>query len=497
MYSIIKSKGQKSGNRKWFTVCGLLLMVCCLTGGVAYGQERTNVEVKGEMVGSAGRKVELCGYSDMLTCREVLLDSCRVGADGKFSLRCFANYPRLVFLQVENYSQSFYVEPGRRYEVYVPDFDWGMDEQRNVFLDPVALPVEFLGVDNDELNLRISRFDERVDSFVVANKERIDFRYRPDKGVVKELEKIAGVPLGAGDQKEGFYERYVKYRVLEMELAMRLVSRKSLVGKHVENEPVRYYDENYMRFFLALYDHAVSGGTKKIGKHRLMDWVQEGNLGNYLDSIGLDPLLRNEQVRELAALEALKESYFDKDYEKEGVRRMVRLLGEGSKFEEHKLLAQRLLEMMEGAQGEQGVQTTHFELPDVEKRKVSLDDFRGKWVYLSFVRVGDPNSLKEIETMAHFRDTVYGENKHVEFVSIVCDREFQKMYHFLKSSRRGAKCKWTWLHFDGDYRMLEHFGVTCFPMFVLLDPEGRKVYDWTPTPGSGFLMKLAKMKVEN
>ena len=117
-----------------------------------------------------------------------------------------------------------------------------------------------------------------------------------------------------------------------------------------------------------------------------------------------------------------------------------------------------------------------------------MSDFRGKWIYVGFIRTGDPNSLKEIETMAHFRDTVYAKHPDVVFVTVVCDREFQKMYHFVKNSRRGARCNWTWLHFDGDYEMLERWEVASYPTFVLIDPEGRRVYDWTPWPRSGILM---------
>ena len=62
------------------------------------------------------------------------------------------------------------------------------------------------------------------------------------------------------------------------------------------------------------------------------------------------------------------------------------------------------------------------------------------------------------------------------------------MYHLLRNSRRGAHYNWTWLHFDGDYRLLEQYGVVSYPTFVLINPQGEKVYDATPTPASGFLM---------
>ena len=80
------------------------------------------------------------------------------------------------------------------------------------------------------------------------------------------------------------------------------------------------------------------------------------------------------------------------------------------------------------------------ELPDVNKQMVSLDKFRGKWVYLSFVRVGEPSSLSEIETMSHFYDTIT-KTCDLDFVTISCDREFQKFYHFLNNSKNADKYK--------------------------------------------------------
>jgi len=106
------------------------------------------------------------------------------------------------------------------------------------------------------------------------------------------------------------------------------------------------------------------------------------------------------------------------------------------------------------------------------------------------VRVNEAASQAEIETMAHFRDSVYARNPNVVFVGISCDREFQKMYHFLKNSRKGHRYNWTWLHYDGDYRLLEHYGVVSYPTFVLLRPDGKPQYELTPTPASGFLLKL-------
>ena len=448
---------------------------------------QTNVQIVGTSANASGKTVELYCYDDMLSGSEVLLDAVQVDSAGCFRLGCYVNYPRMVFVQVEQYSQLFFVEAGCRYEVYIPEFDWDIDERQNIHLAPVALPLEFVGLPHDELNLRIGRFDSICDSFIAANRVWLDVKYHPQRRYFDSLEAVLASAMGPFDPEGGdFFGRYAAYTLAEMRLAMHFDSRKRLVSKFITDKPVRYYDEPYMRLFLSLYGGTISKGTRRVPQGRLVKWVADGNYDRYMDSIGLDPLLRNEQVRELAVLEALKESYYDREYDRQGVRDMVRTLGQRTRFKEHREIADRLLALF--ARGESGSRMPDFRLPDVDRNPVSLDDFRGKWVYLSFVRVGDPHSQREIETLAFFRDSIYAHNPDVVFVSVSCDREFQKMYHFLKNNRRGKRYNWTWLHFDGNYKLLEHYGVVSFPTFMLINPEGRLHYNVTPPPASGILL---------
>lgn len=490
-----------------------LFLAAFMLSGMAVTAQ-TNVQIVGSSANAAGKTIGLYCYEDLLTGREMMVDNTLIDSTGAFRLGCYVNYPRLVFLQVENYSQSFYIEAGHRYEVYLPEFDWEIDERQNVHLQPVALPLEFIGVQRDELNLQISRFDAVVDSFVEANRVWFDMKFKPQKryfdsllihvasrwGEITGTDEAAPATLGHGWEPTTFFGRYAEYSLAEMKLALHFDTRKRLINRYIDDKPVRYYDEPYMRLFLALYDGAISLGTRRVPQWRLTAWVESGNLDRYLDSVGLDATLKNEQVRELAVLEALKESWFDRNYNRDGVRTMVAKIGQRSRFAEHRKLAERLLSAMD--QGEKGSEVPVFRLPDVDHNMVSLDDLRGKWVYLSFVRVGDPNSLKEIETMAHFRDSVYAKNPDVVFVSVSCDREFQKMYHFLKNNRRGPRYNWTWLHFDGNYRLLEHYGVVSYPTFLLINPEGKLHYTVTPPPASGLLLhgpweKKAEQEVDD
>lgn len=457
-----------------------LFVICVLPVGA-----QTNITIRGEVVDGAGKRVSLFRYSDMLTRAEVLVDSATIADNRTFELKAYANYPTMMILQIENYSQSFFVEPGRDYEVYVPQFDWNIDEQRNVFLSPEVLPLEFLNMPPDDLNAQISNFEGVMADYIDAHRIQFDIRFRPQKRYFDSL--LLVVKQNAPDTRNEFFNRYKRYQLASLKYDLHFDSRANMAKQYVKDQPILYYDDNYMSFFFALYANCVSKGTNKIPAWQLGQWVNTLNVKVFLDSLGTDTLLRNEQVRELVALEALQEAYYQPHYyEADRVVKMLGLIADQTKFPEHKVLAQHIIDNLQ--QAEQGSEVPTFTLPDVDKEMVNLDSLKGKWIYLSFVRVGDPNCLSEIETMAHFKDSLYKKFDNLQFVTICCDRNFQKMYHFLKNSRKGKNYSWTWLHFDGRYDLLERYQVVSYPHFILINPEGMQQYTVTPMPASGFLL---------
>lgn len=463
-----------------------LFCVACLSS-LSLSAQQSNIYINGRARGAENHKVMLFRYADELSRCELLGDSATIDEDGRFDLAFYANYPEMVVLQIDDYSQSFYVEPGRTYHTRVENFDWCIDERVNVHIAPVVLPLRFDSLPPNELNFGISWFDRYCDSFVVANRIHFDARFRPERryfdslrgGVERHL-KESGLSL----QGDTYLERYCRYGLAEMEWRLGMTSRGRLYARYIRDNQILYYDANYMRFFLTLFTNSVSQGTRKISKDRLVAWVEGGMLDTYLDSLGLDPLLRNEQVRELVALQALGEMYYDRRYFRpEAVGQMVLKMARKSRFENHRKLARQLLETFR----EQHQEQPHYELTDQDRKAVSLDTLMAPWVYLAFVRLDDPVSVGELQTMAHFRDTIEKTcGDSVRFVTIVCDRELQRMYHFLNNRKDSRIYDWTFLHFSNNWQLLEQMEVVSYPTFVLI--HGDEVNLDMPKPSTGYLL---------
>ena len=472
-------------------ILSLIIALICV---IDYSVAQKNIVIRGVSENGAGRRIELLRYTDQISKREVVADASTIADDGKFELRCYTNYPMMVTMQIENYSQSFYVEPARTYEIIIPTFDWNLDEKRNVFLAPEPLPLLFQNLPATDVNLMIDSIDRTISRFISDNSFYFDQKFKPSRYYFDSLQFIVNGLFPKCDND--FVNRYKVYQLASLKYDMKFEGRKTLIEKYIKNQPILYYDENYMSLFATLYSNSISKGTKDISVYQLSHWIYNLDLDTYIDSIGMDPLLRHEQVRELAALQALQESYYNfRYYDAEMVVKMIEKLAERSKFAEHKTIAQNILEGLSRYSAENAQSDClSFTLPDVDKKPVSLKNSKGKWIYIAFVRVNDPNSISELETMAHFKDKVYSENNDVEFVTIACDREFQKMFHFLKNTKHGNRFNWTWLHFDGNYDLLRQFQITSYPWFILINPEGKLQYDITPAPSSGFLLNAPWQK---
>ena len=463
-----------------------ILMLYCFADAVSQ-----NVTIKGKTINAQDKTIEVYRYADNFSKQEVLLDSQKITDNQTIDLEFTVRHTTLVFIQIENYSQSFFVEPGMDYNIVIHQFEWNIDEKMNVYQNPIALPVEFVDLERDDLNFQISAYDSTESEMFLKYRMFLDFRFKQDKSRMDTM--FSTLQSVCNDSENEFFLSYKRHRMAELEYMFGLKSAKNIAEQYFKGQPIEYDDEGYASLFNVYFSNFISKGTKELPIETLARWVDENDLFKYMDSIGIYPVLQHEQLRELVALKALQESYYNPYYNSEMVVKMIERLSNESKFSRHREIAENILNMFQTT--DKGKELPSFTLIDVEKNVVDLNDLKGKWLYVSFVRLADANSLREIETLKFYRDSVY-KTSDMEFLTISCDREFQKLYHFLKNSKKGASYDWLWLHFDNNYKMLDFFGVTTYPHFILIDPEGNVKSYSEMSPGEGYFINSKWLKPE-
>ncbi len=461
---------------------------CCFLLGIIlfcnlFSAQAQNVFLKGSAANADGKLVQLKRYADRISMLDVQLDECVV-KDREFSLKTSINYPTPLVIQVENYSCEFFAEPGKTYEIAIPFFNWEVDQDVNVHFMPVPLTVEINNLDKNDLNNLLARFDNFY--LDILERHGTEILRTKNKKYADTLRAFADSMLVENGKNE-YFKLYTQYKIGELEFSMQMRPRKKIMNELIIGQPILYQHVGYMDFFNTCFSKSFVLGTKALTLDSLFLLVNENRIFALLDALGTDPMLKNEVLRELVFLKGMDEAYYLPDYySAAAVTSLLESFINETRFDEHKQIAHNIIEKHEKAAKPQELPS--FKLLDVNKNEATLDKFKGKWVYLAFVRAKEAPSLIELETMAFYKDSIYSKYSNIEFVTIDCDREFLKMYHLLKNSKRGEKYNWTWLHFNGNYKLLDYFKVNTYPSFVILNPKG-EIYDsFAKSPGEGIFV---------
>lgn len=443
-----------------------------------------NVIIKGTIDKAENKKVRLSVYNDLISMYERPLSEVLVKTPtDTFQFQMSINYPTIVVLRIETYTQEFFVEPNRTYNITIPEFDWSLDEKINIYTNPVALPVVFENLENNDLNLLINNFDSVYASFLKTYNYRI--LVEQDKTLLDTIKTLLSERYDT--IRNDYFIQYKKYKLATIELAIRLKSNQTFAKEYFEGQPILYRHAGYMDYFNIFFESSFVDGTKQIKKERLAAWVNDGDLFKILDSLGVEPMLKNEQFRELVFLKGMKDAYHHRGYNPKAITELLQKYILQTKFVEYKPVAQGIIDQHE--EFLQGAESKNFTLPDIDKNMTTLDMYKGEWIYLSFVRLREQPSLRELASMAYYHDTIT-QKYNIRFITISCDREFQVMYHFLKNSKDGEKYNWTWLHFNNNYDLLDTYKVRIYPFFVLINPEGKIASYPAKSPEEGFFLLL-------
>jgi peroxiredoxin len=441
-----------------------------------------SVKITGTAPGAEGRKIEVITSADLLTGLEKTLAQATVDSTASFTLILNTNKTISAFLSIDFHRGELFIEPGKSYTLTIAPLDYNEIQEINPFEESQSLEIKLQGNEPDDLNLLIQSFNTDYNKFVLDN---FNYLYREKDKARLDTFRVR-VMRKFPDIKKSYFSDYIKYKLGSLEQVANVMGKSPMVYKYFSNSPILYDNVEYMDFFrefFSKYITTTSRTLKFLNYQGMLD-----NPGSYpalMKALDTDTLLRKLQLRELVLLRGLMEMYDDPLYKQESIQNTLASIAKDSKFEESRLIAGDLIKYLTRLR--HGSEAPGFTLQDRNHKNISLKDLKGKPVLIGFWTTYCQSCLSEMESLKPLYDKYHD---RMAFVSISADKEFLKMTYFLNLKKDFT---WTFLHIGSDIELLRDYDVRSFPLFVLIDSQGKIMKYPAEMPDSGLESSIERL----
>lgn len=455
-----------------FITLGFLLISAFLPGQM--------ISISGTGQGYQGTELRFFSQSDPITKRFKPLLNINCDEKGSFSCKIPCEGTELVFIKTGIFCFSIYATEGSKYELHFPDFiSKPRGEEQNPFFIETNLIPEIVNDSNDINNL-IRIFDTEYDPVfnIIADKVFNNFKRSEIPGLVEKLNGVSGV------KGPKFYSDYVKYRMI----MLNLVAFGTYPG-HVEDSALineRFVPEN--QAFLDLIEQMFTGYFRDISSGPLKESYHRAiALSSFKDLKAIflkDGKATEGQLQEYIILLNLYAEFYNGSIPLENVIKIISSLESDGSSHFIKEIASILLEKLQSALP--GSIPADFSLLNREGRQVSLKDFRGRYLIMSFTRSDNPTTAMEFGIMNTWYKKYLND---LEIVTILTDRDFKYALNRMESNG----FKWILLNGSSSGFLEYQYNIRTYPTFLFLDRESRIISDPAPFPSENLEPLIRKI----
>lgn len=441
--------------------------------------------ISGVAPGAERRIIRVSAPGDLITFWEKPLATSVIDSAGHFSLSVDLDVTTNVIIAIDFHKTELFLEPAKTYSVAINAMNYDDYSEIDPFIQSQNLALELTNHDPQELNALISAFNQMSSAFLMKNFNAL---YRERRKVLLDTFRVA-MNQHFGSVKNAFFLDYAAYKIAAMEQLSQYYNQAQLAKKYFTDKPVLYDNPGYMDFFnnfFAKYITATSNTIRKVDFTALLRGADPYKA--ILKAMTADTVLKKEQLRELVMLKGMMELYNSPGYSQDEVLRVITSVSVRTKYPENRIVAENMISQLTNLKP--GSKAPGFTLPDAGHKELSLSSLLGKPVVLWFWTTYCDVCLSEMDLVRPLYDR-FGDKIH--FVGISADKYFSKMLYFINLKKDYV---WTSLHIGDHYEVLTDYDVRTYPLFVLIDREGKIIKYPAGLPGSGLETDLQNISEE-
>jgi hypothetical protein len=459
--------------------CILILLAISFSGSALLAQVSV---LTGSDPDYAGTDLVFYQYSDLITYTEVQVARCAVQPNGHFECRLDIDETSYVFIELGIYKGYLFIEPGSKYRILLPPREDKTEVQRlNPYFQMQDIHIGIEGVESDDLNFMIGTFNlafnEHFDDII------LNAYYGREMLCLDSLE--SSIEARYEQFSHPFFHTYRNYRYgLLRQLALIQRSR-SISDSYFLNKPIEYNNPAYMELFNLVYDKYLLHVARTARGNEVFENIStQRSYSNLKNTLSQDEVLSNDTLQEMVILKGLYDGFFDDKFSRSALLAILDSIYRTTSIAEHLLIAQNIRTKITRLLP--GFVPVPFSLYNVSGEMVSLNDFKGKYVYLNFCTTSSYSCLQEFVLLQRLFER---HGSLLEIVTVCVDQYVDEMRQFLEHT----KYPWTFLHYGNNPEIVKDFDIRAYPTYFLIGPDQRLILSPAQSPRENFELQLFRV----
>lgn len=439
--------------------------------------QASTVRIYGSAPQYAGLVLEFQRISNPITLNSQTLGSCLVDATGQFNLEFELDSVSRIIVPLEANNGVFFAEPGKSYQLRLPTLrKKTFQEKRSPFFRPTTFLLKIQNQEAGPLNNQIAQLDSIFYSSLQKNLNAIFMQHsRIQAENIKQMLDRSGQ-----DCTLPFFVNYRQYRKDYLDCILQAQANERNVHIFLSQQPVLINNPAYIEVFRLLSKDFMKSLPSNPNDKSIEQLIGEGSFKKLQDNL-ISRFHFSQEVSGLFILQNLYDGYYTKDYSQEGALSVIKGMSAEASSPLLNALAKDTYNTMTWLAA--GSSVPVFSLPDQNGQKRSIDEFKGKYVYLNFIATDDYSCKEHFKVLLQLA-TKYSSD--LTIVSISIDEDFLKASAFFK--QKGYQ--WTLLNGSNNQDLLRIFRVKAIPRYLLINRDGKILTSEALSPYENFAAEL-------